>query len=267
MGFALLFLSLTIELFAGGWFCYIYWTFPGRGGIPGPGKTLVETYNDVVAWISVTYRLRTQLSLLTQERLACLFVLIYLALHLLAFLRALYLPLHKWYMLGARKSPSAQEIQRFEEVFGTLRKMRTMILAAPYLRQPPVWRVRDDAQGMRLRYVGPVLIVDRALLFSPQFGPLLAHELAHVNSFDMPVRALYALFPPLHWCLLALCGLPLGGGKLLLYPFWLAYWRSRVYAADEFAARLGQQHALKRALDQLRWQLDGGRATAGGRWL
>ena len=40
-----------------------------------------------------------------------------------------------------------------------------------------------------------------------------------------------------------------------------------MFAADEYAGRLGQRHALKRALDDLRWVLDGGRATRGGRWL
>jgi Zn-dependent protease with chaperone function len=47
----------------------------------------------------------------------------------------------------------------------------------------------------------------------------------------------------------------------------MRYWRDRVFAGDEYAARLGQGRALKRALDDLRWVLDGGRATRGGRLL
>ena len=62
-------------------------------------------------------------------------------------------------------------------------------------------------------------------------------------------------------------GLPLACGPIVLRPVWMKYWRDRVFAADEYAARLGQRHALKRALDDLRWMLDGGRATRGGRWL
>jgi hypothetical protein len=33
----------------------------------------------------------------------------------------------------------------------------------------------------------------------------------------------------------------------------MKYWRDRVFAADEYAARTGQRQALKRALDDLRW--------------
>jgi len=47
----------------------------------------------------------------------------------------------------------------------------------------------------------------------------------------------------------------------------MQYWRDRVYAADEYAARLGQRYQLIRALDDLKWTMDGGTATRGGRWL
>jgi hypothetical protein len=204
---------------------------------------------------------------LTQEHLARFFVLVYLAIHALAGLRALTMTLRQLYILGARKRLSAREIQRFEEAFATLSRAGVLVPGGRFLRRPLIWRVRDDTQGMQMRFVGPALVVDRGLLFSPHFCPLLAHELARVNSFDWLTRAFYSLLPPLRWAALTLFGLPLGAGKLLFYPFWLVYWRWRIYTADEYAAHLGQQHALKRTLDELRWLLDGGRATPGGRWL
>jgi Zn-dependent protease with chaperone function len=116
---------------------------------------------------------------------------------------------------------------------------------------------------MRMRWIGLTLVIDRGLLMSRHFPPLLAHELAHVNSFDLLTRSLYAILPPFRWGLLTLLGLPLACGPILLHPVWMKYWRDRVFAADEYAARLGQRHALKGALDDLRWVLDGGRATRG----
>ena len=47
----------------------------------------------------------------------------------------------------------------------------------------------------------------------------------------------------------------------------MQYWRSRAYAADEYAARLGQRRQLVRALDELKWAFEGSTATRGGRWL
>jgi hypothetical protein len=266
MGFALSLLSWSIEILGGGWFCYIYWAFPGTAEVPGPGRALVESFDGVVTGIFTAQRLSAHPPLLTQDRLAWLFVFVYLAFHALACARALALPLLHLYRLGVRRRASTQEVQRFTEVFATLDRTRTAMPTRTFLRPPLMWCVHDDAQGMQLRFEGPVLVVDRALLFSPHFSPLLARELAHINSFDWLVRMFYAMLPPLCGVPLMLCGLPLGVGRLLLYPFWLAYWRWRVYAADEYAACLGQRQALKRALDQLRWLLDGGKATAGGRW-
>ncbi len=96
---------------------------------------------------------------------------------------------------------------------------------------------------------------------------LLAHELGHYNSLDLLVRTLYLVFPPLEWSVLTLIGMPNGCGKIALYPLWMKYWRDRVFACDEYAARLGQRYQLVRALDELKWARDGGAATGGGRWL
>src|SRR6266567_7328578 len=88
-----------------------------------------------------------------------------------------------------------------------------------------------------------------------------------INSLDLLVRTLYLVFPPLEWSVLTLIGMPNGCGKIALYPLWMKYWRDRVFACDEYAARLGQRYQLVRALDELKWARDGGAATGGGRWL
>jgi hypothetical protein len=266
MGCALLLLSWVIEVIAGGCFCYMYWTYPVIAGVPGPGSLLPGAYGDLLAGIA-TYHLPIHLPALSQAGLVRLCLCVFVCLHVLSCLRALSLPLRRLYRLGVRVSPGAQEMRRFEAVFGLLSGARAPASAAPPLRRPPLWCVRDGGQGMRIGYVGPMLVVDRTLLFSPQIVPLLAHELAYVNSGAWLTRGLYELFPPRSWCLCAVCGLPMGIGRLLLQPFWLAYWRGRVYAADEYAAQLGQGQALKDALDQLRWLLDGGSSSPGGRWL
>src|SRR5260370_9864959 len=102
---------------------------------------------------------------------------------------------------------------------------------------------------MQMRWIGLVLVIDKGLLMSRHFPPLLAHELAHVNSFDLLTRSLYRILPPLRWGLFTLLGLPLACGPILLDPVVMKYLPHRVSAADEYAAPLGQRHALKRALD------------------
>jgi Zn-dependent protease with chaperone function len=137
---------------------------------------------------------------------------------------------------------------------------------APSLKKPRWWAVRDG-HGMQIRWIGLVLVIDQGLLGSKHFPALLAHELARCNSFDLFTRTLFTIFPPLRWSILTLVGLPNASGKILLYPLWMKYWRDRVYAADEYAARLGQRHQLIRALDELKWAFEGSTATKGGRWL
>jgi Zn-dependent protease with chaperone function len=130
-----------------------------------------------------------------------------------------------------------------------------------------MWRVRDEDQGMQMRFIGRVLVIDRGLLYGRHFPSLLAHELAHANSFDLFTRSMYASFPSYRWSVLTLVGLPCVCGPIVFHLAWMKYWRGRMFAADDYAALIGQCHALKRALDELRWALDGGRATRGGRWL
>src|SRR5437763_987098 len=136
------------------------------------------------------------------------------------------------------------------------------------------WRCGADASiagpgyvPVQVRGIGWALVVDGGVLESKHLPALLAHELGHCNSLDLLVRTLYLVFPPLEWSVLTLIGMPNGCGKIALYPLWMKYWRDRVFACDEYAARLGQGYQLVRALDELKWARNGRAATGGGRWL
>ncbi len=273
MWIALLLLTwVGLEGVAGVWFCYHYWIFTGiHSGsgtfFIGPGNAVVSVFNTMITTLSQAYAPHRHPIVLTQETLAHFLIAVYVAAHVLFLLWRGTVPIRERLKLGVRAQPSGREVQRFEQVFAALERAQMTTPEAPPLKRPFSWKVRDDDQGMHMRWIGLVLVIDRGLLMSRHFPPLLAHELAHCNSFDLLTRSLFTLLPPLRWSLFTLVGLPLACGPLLLRPAWMSYWRDRVFAADEYAARLGQRHALKRALDDLRWVLDGGRATRGGRWL
>ncbi len=272
MWIALLLLTWGIEGVAGVWFCYHYWTFTeihyGAGAFfIGPGNAVVSVVNTLVTTLFQDYAPHRHPPVLTQEGLAHFMIAVYVAAHVLFLLRGVIAPFWERRKLGVRARPSGREIQRFEHVFAALERAQAATPDAPPLKRPRLWTVRDDDQGMHMRWIGLLLVVDRGLLNHRHFPPLLADELAHVNSFDLLTRSLYAILPPFRWILFTLLGMPLACGPVLLHVAWMKYWRDRVFAADEYAARLGQRHALKRALDDLRWVLDGGRATRGGRWL
>ena len=272
MWIALLLLTWGVEGVAGVWFCYHYWIFTeihyGAGALLiGPGNAVIFVLNALITTLSQEYAPHRHPVVLTQEELAHFLIAVYVAAHLFFLVRGVIAPSRERHKLGVRLKPSGREVQRFEQVFAALGRTQAATPDAPPLKRPYNWRVHDDDQGMQMRWIGLVLVIDKGLLMSRHFPPLLAHELAHVNSFDLLTRSLYRILPPLRWGLFTLLGLPLACGPILLHPVWMKYWRDRMFAADEYAARLGQHHALKRALDDLRWVLDGGRATRGGRWL
>lgn len=272
MWLALLSLTWFVEGVVGIWFCYHFWMFTqlqydGGATLIGPGYAIVQGYNAFMSTWEQTSHPHRHPFVLTQEHVALFFVVIYLSLNLLALVRGLVAPSRERSKLGVRRQPSGREIGRFEQVCASLLRAQAATPDAPTIKRPWMWRVRDEDQGIQMRWIGCVLVIDRGLLHSRHFSALLAHELAQANSFDLLTRCMYAIFPPFRWSVLTLIGLPCACGPILFHPWWMKYWRDRVFAADEYAARLGQRFALKRALDELRWVLDGGRATRGGRWL
>jgi hypothetical protein len=272
MWLALLLLSWFVEGVVGVWFCYHYWLvtqvqYDGGALLIGPGYAIVQVYHAFMSAWDQSYHPHRHPLVLTQEHVALFFVAIYLALHVLALVRGLSAPYRERRKLGVRGRPSGREIRRFEQGYASLLRAQSATPDAPTIKRPWVWRVRDDDQGMQMRWIGCVLVIDRGMLYSRHFPALLAHELAHINSFDLFTRCIYGIFPPFRWSVLTLIGLPCAYGPILFHCWWMKYWRDRMFAADEYAALIGQCHALKRALDELRWVLDGGRATRGGRWL
>ena len=263
MWFSLLALSWGLELLAGGWFLYAFWTFQAWSyhgiTVPGPGPGVLFTYQALSHLSHHPYPL-------TLVNIAQFLLVIYALLHVLALVLGLSQPARERHRLGVRMRPGVREIERFERACEQMARSRLNIAGAPALCRPRFWAVRDG-RGMQIRWIGWVLVIDQGLLESKHFPALLASQLAHSHSFDLLSRTLFMLFPPFRWAVLTLVGLPNACGKILLYPLWMQYWRSRVYAADEYAARLGQRHQLVRALDELKWAFEGSTATRGGRWL
>lgn len=127
------------------------------------------------------------------------------------------------------------------------------------------------------------MVLSRGLLETDSVAPVLAHELGHTGSLDgrltealdrlklwgepakpadprseaagQPIgeqrRGLFAGLIGLIFRLAA------GGcAAALLAPLWAAYWRSREYAADAYAASLGQGEDLARHLADIELSLD-----------
>jgi Zn-dependent protease with chaperone function len=171
--------------------------------------------------------------------------------------------------LGARR-PSAEEAIALDDALALLRSVDSG------LPGPGACYVLDDPlPGAAVR--GHTLILSRGLLESESLAAVLAHELGHANSLDgrltealnrlqlwgdplAPVRGeggvevgvgfdadprgglLWAL---LRWTMRLAGG---SSGERLLGPLWAAHWRAREYAADAYAASLGQAEDLARHL-------------------
>ncbi len=100
---------------------------------------------------------------------------------------------------------------------------------------------------------GDTLMIHRGLLGGPWLEPILAHELGHLHSSDGRVTAALGrliIFQPAYRRP-GLLGVPVqlalrGVSLRVLRPAWGA--RHREYAADLYAARLGQGAALAKCL-------------------
>ncbi|HEX2706840.1 MAG TPA: M48 family metalloprotease [Solirubrobacterales bacterium] len=171
--------------------------------------------------------------------------------------------------LGARRA-SGEEAMAVDDALALLRSVD------PGLPGRAGYYVLDDplpAAAVR----GSTLILSRGLIESESLAPVLAHEFGHANSLDgrltEALNRLAIWDDPLaptpaevgaeagaefeddriggllwgcaRWTL-RLCG----GGFVqhLLGPLWAAHWRAREYAADAYAASLGQAEDLARHL-------------------
>jgi Zn-dependent protease with chaperone function len=165
-------------------------------------------------------------------------------------LATLLLPLGGWWFQqqsGGRR-PSERERAVFEAAFEQLRG------ADPQLRQPRRWFVVEDPAPNACAYAD-TLMLTRAMLESPSFPAVLAHELGHLNTSDARVTAAVHRIttPPRQpmefpFRLIAF----LVSGRAAMAPVrtpWAIYWRRREAVADSYAARLGQGPALAGYLD------------------
>jgi Zn-dependent protease with chaperone function len=180
--------------------------------------------------------------------------------------------------LGARR-PSSSESEALGEAMVLLRS------CDQGLREPAGWHVLDDPQVSGV-VRGRAMILSRGLLESDALAPVLAHELAHLDSLDGPLTEALSrlcLLPPRlrragsrvgmdhepafdgrelsgGWlrrlvCLLIRVGCG-GAGEWLLGALWAAHWRAREYAADAYAAALGQAEDLARYLGEQEMPFD-----------
>jgi Zn-dependent protease with chaperone function len=171
--------------------------------------------------------------------------------------------------LGARRA-TQEEALSIGDAIETLRG------GDPFLPEPARCYVLDDPlPGAAVR--GRVVVLNRGLLDSESLAAVLAHELGHANTLDGRLTealnrlALWddPLAParPEHggegraasyeesgggllWSLVRWALRLAGGGctQRLLNPLWAAHWRAREYAADAYAASLGQTEELARHL-------------------
>jgi len=161
----------------------------------------------------------------------------------------LLLPLGGWLwrqQLGGR-SASERERLIYDDALDVLKGKD------PNLRAPRRWFVLDDSLPNAAAYAD-TLMLTRGLIDSGHLEAVLAHELGHLNSSDSRLAAaLHRMttqprrrlrFP------FATLGL-LFSGTLAVWVTkvpWASYWRAREFAADDYAARLGQGVRLARFL-------------------
>jgi hypothetical protein len=171
-----------------------------------------------------------------------------ISLHIMAAISSMRTTFRKRVKMGR---PGMREIQMVERV------LRQLVTASPSGSLEPVqqfnWPLTFDyapGHGMTIRFLGYRLAIDEGLLKSSSLKALLAHELGHWNSTDVALREMLSCLPPAFMVLGIVAGLPIGLGPCVTFFFWPWYWRQREYAADLFAARVGQAHDLIRVLER-----------------
>jgi Zn-dependent protease with chaperone function len=158
-----------------------------------------------------------------------------------------------WEMSTGGRAPEQDEREAFEDAFGELQDVD------PTLRPPRHWFVAEEPTCNAAAYASS-LCVNRGLLESPYAAAVIAHEMGHLRSSDAhltsalnlllitpmdtpKIRSLRSLvFKGLLW---------LASGQAVMWltaNTWEMYWRSREFAADEYAACLGQAQALAQSL-------------------
>jgi hypothetical protein len=168
--------------------------------------------------------------------------------------------------IGARR-PTAEEADSYRDAIGSLPLERVKML--------PKWLYVLDRHELNAAVVGDVIIINRTVFDGEYLAAVIAHELGHLNSMDVRVScaanrlaSLARLTEPMRtgateerqsgqqlgclWALVMLIVRGCSGGlqTTMMGPAWASWWRLREYAADDYAARLGQAEELARFLDE-----------------
>ncbi|HSZ13084.1 MAG TPA: M48 family metalloprotease [Solirubrobacteraceae bacterium] len=158
-----------------------------------------------------------------------------------------------WEMSQGGRAPEQDEREAFQRAFNELQAVD------PTLRPPRHWFVAEEPACNASAYASS-LCVNRGLLESPYAAAVIAHEMGHLRSSDTHLTSALSLLlirpmttPGLYplWSLPFRCLGWVASGQAVFWftgNTWEMYWRTREFAADEYAARLGQAHALAQSL-------------------
>jgi Zn-dependent protease with chaperone function len=158
-----------------------------------------------------------------------------------------------WEMSSGGRPPEQDEQDAFMHAFTELQQFD------PRLRAPRHWFVAEEPTHNAAAYSSS-LRIDRGLLESPYAAAVIAHEMGHLRSSDAKVSSALNLLllkpmdtPPLRpaWSLPLRGLLWLASGQAVISIManaWEMYWRSREFAADEYAIHLGQGPVLAESL-------------------
>jgi Zn-dependent protease with chaperone function len=159
-----------------------------------------------------------------------------------------------WEITSGGRPPEDDEREAFDRALSELQDID------PNLRAPRHWFVAE-APGSNAAAYAASMQVERGLLESPYAAAVIAHELGHLRTSDARVSSALnllaltrtgkpVLWPvwslPFRWFWWLACGQAV---MALTGHAWEMYWRTREYAADEYAARLGQGPALASSLE------------------
>jgi hypothetical protein len=168
--------------------------------------------------------------------------------------------------IGARRATS-EEADSYRDA--------TSSLPLDGVRRLPKWLYVLDRHELNAAVVGDVIIINRTVFDSEYLAAVVAHELGHLNSMDIRVScaanrlaSLARVTEPWRtgtteakrsgeklgclWGFVMLIVRGYSGGlqTRMMGPVWASWWRLREYAADDYAARLGQAEELARFLDE-----------------
>lgn len=243
---ALLLLSWFLEFGLGIMVLHWFWGTAWYHGDESTSATIARLANDAYA-LGTGGNLEHVSQRWTPEGVLTFLIWLFVGGHVVyALWFGLFAPKLQRWRLGARK-PSQREREVFDKAYAQL--------DGPLMSRPRVWKVADGV-GLQSRWIGYVLVVDRELIHHRYFPAVLAHELGHVNAEDRLAHRLSAMLPQPRAIVCLIGGFAFGIGHILLFPLWVWYWRSRIYAADAYAVRCGQGHALVKALHELYLKLD-----------